>query len=168
MKAVVLAPSSAKFGVALTEVTTPSPGAQQLLVRVHAAGMNRADLLRAQGGFHGVTEPAGTVIGIDFAGEVLALGEGVTGFKIGDRVMGAGRGAWAEQAVAHQDECMTIPPAMNFAQAAVLPVALRTMHNALETHGRRAWRRSAMIKGATSGVGLLGLAVARCHRRLGS
>lgn len=157
MKAVTLAPGS----VAVMDVPVPVPGPQQILVRVHAAGMNRSDLLRVAGGFHGAAEPAGTVIGTDFAGEVIGLGDGATRFKRGDRVMCAGRGAWAEQALAHQDDCMPIPQDMAFEQAAVLPVALRTMHNALVTHGRLKKGQSVMIKGATSGVGLLGLTAAR-------
>lgn len=157
MKAVTLTPGS----VAVMDVPEPAPGPQQILVRVHAAGMNRADLLRVAGGFHGAAEPAGTIIGTDFAGEVIGLGDGATRFKLGDRVMCAGRGAWAEQAVAHQDECMPIPQVMAFEQAAVLPVALRTMHNALVTHGRLKKGQSVMIKGATSGIGLLGLTAAR-------
>jgi NADPH2:quinone reductase len=157
MKAVTLAPGRS----VIMDVPEPTPGPQQILIRVHAAGMNRSDLLRVQGGFHGAAEPAGTIIGTDFAGEVIGPGDGVTRFKPGDRVMCAGRGAWAEQAVAHQDDCMAIPQAMAFEQAAVLPVALRTMHNALVTHGRLKGGQSVMIKGATSGVGLLGLTAAR-------
>lgn len=157
MKAATLAPG----GIAIADVAAPTPGIHQVLVRVHAAGMNRSDLLRVAGGFHGAAEPPGTVIGADFAGEVVGVSDGVTRFKAGDLVMGAGRGAYAEQIAAHQDECMPIPKAMTFEQAAVLPVALRTMHNALVTHGRLARGQSAMIKGATSGVGLLGLTAAR-------
>lgn len=157
MKAATLAQGS----LVVTDVPVPTPGPQQILVRVRAAGMNRSDLLRVAGGFHGAAEPPGTVIGIDFAGEVIALGDSATHFKVGDRVMCAGRGGYAERAVAHQDECMLVPEAMTFEQASVFPIALRTMHNALVTHGRLRPGHSVMIKGATSGVGLLGISAAR-------
>ena len=85
-------------GVEVREVEKPSPGPEQVLVRVRAAGLNRADLGVAAGHAHGAIGGAGTIVGLEFAGEVEAVGSGVKGVKAGDRVMCSGGGGYAEYA----------------------------------------------------------------------
>ncbi|MFV0295344.1 MAG: zinc-binding dehydrogenase [Hyphomicrobiaceae bacterium] len=158
MKAAVLG----QDGVEIRDVPRPSPGAEQVLVKVRATGLNRADLIMASGRMHGAAGGAGTILGLEFAGEVAEVGAGVTHVKPGDRVMCAGAAAYAEYAVADMGRVHKIPANnMTFVQAATLPVALQTMHNAVVTAGRLKAGEAALIQGASSGVGLVGLQIAK-------
>jgi NADPH:quinone reductase-like Zn-dependent oxidoreductase len=158
MKAAVVAES----GVVIRDVPKPAPGPAQVLVKVHAAGLNRADLIMASGRMHGSTGGAGAVLGLEFAGEVVEAGPQVEGIKVGDRVMCSGAGGYAEYAVADFGRTARIPANnMTFAQAATLPVALQTMHDAVVTNGRLKEGETVLIQGASSGVGLMGLQIAK-------
>jgi NADPH2:quinone reductase len=158
MKAAVVA----EGGVEVREVAKPQPGPDQVLVRVRAAGLNRADLQVAAGRAHGRIGGPGTIVGLEFAGEVEAAGSAVKGVKPGDRVMGSGSGCYAEYAVADWGRVSSVPANnMSWEQAATLPIALQTMHNALVTAGRLKAGESVMIQGASSGVGLMGLQIAK-------
>ena len=158
MKAIVIQAG----GPALAEVAQPLPQARDVLVRVHACALNRADLGMAAGHMHGARGGAGTVLGMEFAGVVSAVGAEVTHVKPGDRVMGSGAGAFAEYAVADRGRVMPIPAAsMSFEQAATLPVALQTMHDAVITHGQLKAGGSVLIQGASAGVGLMAMKIAR-------
>jgi NADPH2:quinone reductase len=148
-------------GLAIRDIATPQPKPNELLVRVRAAGLNRADLLAVMGS-PGHGSGPGTVIGLEFAGEVAEVGSEVTGFKPGDRVMSSGSGGYAEYAVCDAARASPIPANnMSFPQAAVLPTALQTMHDAVVTNGRLKAGEAILIQGASSGVGLMGLQIAR-------
>ena len=158
MKAAVIG----EAGVEIREVAKPKPAANQVLVRVRAAGLNRADLIMASGRMHGTAGGLGTVLGLEFAGEVEAVGGDVKNVKPGDRVMCSGNGGYAEYALADWGRVSAIPPNnMGWEQAATLPVALQTMHNAVVTAGRLKAGETVMIQGASSGVGLMGLQIAK-------
>jgi NADPH2:quinone reductase len=158
MKAAVIAQS----GVEIRDVPKPTPGPNQVLVRVRAAGLNRADVIMASGRMHGSAGGPGAVLGLEFAGEVEAIGSEVKGVKAGDRIMCSGNGGYAEYAVSDWGRVSTIPANnMSYAQAATLPVALQTMHNALVTAGRLEAGETVLIQGASSGVGLMGLQIAK-------
>jgi len=159
MKAAVVT----QTGVEIREVPAPVPGRNHVLVRVRACGLNRADLGVAAGHMHGSLGGPGTIVGMEFAGEVVEVGAEVSAIKPGDRVMCSGAGAFAEYAVADWGRATPIPAGMGFEQAATLPVALQTMHNALVTAGRLAAGESVLIQGASSGVGLMALQIAK-HR----
>jgi len=149
-------------GVEVREVAKPTPGPEQVLVRVRAAGLNRADLQVASGRSHGAIGGAGTIVGLEFAGEVEAVGSAVTAVKPGDRVMATGSGGYAEYAVADWGRVSPVPANnMSWEQAGTLPIALQTMHNALVTAGRLKEGETVLIQGATSGVGLMGLQIAK-------
>jgi NADPH:quinone reductase len=149
-------------GVQMREVEKPKPGPEQVLVRVRAAGLNRADLQVAAGRSHGGIGGSGTVMGLEFAGEVEAVGSAVKAVKAGDRVMCSGGGGYAEYAVTDWGRAVPVPANnMSWEQAATLPIALQTMHNALVTAGRLKAGETVMIQGASSGVGLMGLQIAR-------
>src|SRR5215470_439221 len=149
-------------GVEVRDVEKPQPGPEQVLVRVRAAGLNRADLQVASGKSHGSIGGAGTIVGLEFAGEVEAVGGAVRSVKPGDRVMCTGNGGYAEYAVADWGRASPIPANnMSWEQAATLPIALQTMHNALVTAGRLKAGEAVMIQGASSGVGLMGLQIAK-------
>ncbi|HYF06977.1 MAG TPA: zinc-binding dehydrogenase [Acetobacteraceae bacterium] len=158
MKAAVVT----ETGVRVMDVPVPKPGPDEVLVRVRAAGMNRADLGVAAGKAHGAMGGAGTIIGLEFAGEVVEFGEAVHGLKVGDRIMASGSGGYAEYAVAHRGRIVPIPDVnMGWEEAATLPVALQTMHDAVVTNGRLQPGEAVMIQGASSGVGLMGLQIAK-------
>ena len=147
-------------GLEIRDIPQPKPKPFELLVKVKAAGLNRADLAAARGkGGHGA---AGATVGLDWAGEVVEVGaEAKGGFKPGDRVMCAGAGGYAEYAVCDWGRVVHIPDDMSFEHAATLPVALGTMHDALVTNGRLKAGESVLIQGASSGVGLMALQIAK-------
>jgi NADPH2:quinone reductase len=148
-------------GPELANVPAPKPGAEDVLVRVRAVALNRADLAMARGVKHGGAGGAGAVLGLEWAGEVAEAGAAVSGFRPGDRVMGSGAAAFAEFVAADWGRVQKIPRGMDFQQAATLPVALQTMHDAVVTHGELKAGQSILILGASSGVGLMGLQIAR-------
>ena len=149
-------------GPALQDVARPELRPGQVRVRVAANALNRADLGMAAGGMHGSRGGAGTVLGMEWAGEVEALGAGVDGLAVGQRVMGSGAAAFAEYVCVPAEAAMPIPDAnMSFETAVCFPVGLRTMHNAIVTAGELKPGQSALIQGASSGVGLLGMQIAK-------
>jgi NADPH2:quinone reductase len=148
-------------GAEITEIAKPSPKATQVLVRVRACGLNRADLGMTKGHVHGSAGGVGTVLGMEWAGEVAEVGSEAKGVKVGDRVMGSGAAAFAEFTLADHSRLFRTPSNMNFEEACTLPIALTTMHNAIVTVGGLQAGQSVMIQGASSGVGLMGLQIAK-------
>ena len=157
MRAYVYGPN----GPAITEVAKPSPKGTQVLVKVKACGLNRADLGMTKGHAHGSAGGAGTVLGMEWSGEVAELGPEARGVKVGDRIMGSGAAAFAEYTLADHGRVFRAPSNMNFEDAATLPVALTTMHNAVVTNGALQPGQSVLIQGASSGVGLMAMQIAK-------
>lgn len=158
MKAAIVGES----GAVIADIDVPQPKPNEVLVKVRACGLNRADLMVASGLAHGRTGGAGTVIGLEWSGEVVEAGADAQGLKPGDRVMCSGSSGWAEYAVTDWARAAKIPANnMTFEQAATLPVALQTMHDAVVTNGRLSKGESVLIQGASSGVGLIGLQISR-------
>lgn len=148
-------------GAAIADAPKPSTTGSQILVKVHACGLNRADIGIAKGHAHGAIGGAGTVVGMEWAGEVVELGPSATQVKVGDRVMGSGGGAFAEFAVTDHARVFPIPGSMPYETAATLPIALATMHDAVVTNGALQPGQSVLIQGASSGVGLMALQIAK-------
>jgi NADPH2:quinone reductase len=157
MKAYVYGASGAE----IADVPKPSPKGTQVLVKVHACGLNRADLGMTKGHRHGAAGGVGTVLGMEWAGEVAELGPDAKGVKVGDKIMGSGGAAFAEYALADHGRLFRTPSNMNFEDAATLPVALSTMHNAVVTNGGLQQGQSVLIQGASSGVGLMAMQIAK-------
>ncbi len=158
MKAAVVTES----GVQVRDVPTPAPKPNEVLVRVRASGLNRADLAVAAGNPHGRIGGPGTIVGMEFAGEVASVGAEVRGIREGDRVMCSGAAGYAEYAVADWGRVAPVPANnMSFEQAATLPVALQTMHDAVVTNGRLAKGEAVLVQGASSGVGLMAMQIAK-------
>jgi NADPH2:quinone reductase len=156
MKAGVASPN----GVVIQDVPDPKPRATDILVRIKAIALNRADLGSARGDTsHGGA--AGRPIGSEFSGEVIEAGGDVRDFKVGDRVMCHSPGSHAEVAVSDYGRAMHIPDGMGYEQAATLPIGLNTLHNALITRGRMKAGEDVMVQGASSGVGIIGLQIAK-------
>jgi len=140
--------------LAFDERPSPTPGASELLVRVHATALNRADLMQVQGHYPSPPGVPADVAGIEYAGEVLAVGSLVRRFKVGDRVMGlVGGGAFSEQLITHEREALHIPEALDFVQAAALPEAYLTAFDALVLQGGLRMGESVLIHAVASGVG---------------
>lgn len=148
-------------GPAMRDAAKVPPKQGQVLVKVAANGLNRVDLAMATGALHGARGGIGTVLGSEWSGTVEAVGPGVGDIKEGDRVMGASPSAFAEYVVVHAAHVLAIPDAMSFESAACFPVGLRTMHDAIVTVGAFQSGQSVMIQGASSGVGILGLQIAK-------
>lgn len=158
MKAHILGAS----GPELADMPVPACGPDDVLVRALAWALNRADLAMARGVVHGGAGGTGAILGLEWAGEVVEVGAGVSDLKAGDRVMGQGAGAFAEYVVADHGRVQRIPrAAMGYAEAATLPVALHTMHDAVVTHGQVKSNDAVLVLGASSGVGLMGLQIAK-------
>ena len=148
----------------LEEVPTPKPGAGEVLVRVHAAGVNPYDTyMRA--GTYAVKPPLPYTPGSDAAGVVEAIGEGVTKVKPGDRVYTAKTqsGAYAEYALTLESQVHRLPDNISFAQGAALWVPYGTAYTALHHHGNAKAGETLLVHGASGGVGTAAVQFARAQ-----
>lgn len=161
MKAAVLIQGQ----VQIQDLPIPSPQADEVVIKVHASCLNRADLGIVAGKAHGAQGPSadqGTRLGLECAGTVSALGQSVTRFKLGDRVMCTAAGAFAEYVSVNQHRVTHLPDeAFSFDEAACLPVATRTSYAALAMLGNLQPGQAVLVLGATSAVGMMCLQVAR-------
>lgn len=149
-------------GVVFSDIDIPQPTETEILVRVRASTLNRADLSLVDGKAHGPHGGPGTVLGLEWAGDIVKVGASVTAFKPGDRVMCSGLGGFAEYAVTDWRRAFPIPDQqMSYEAASCLPVALRTAHTALTELGQLKKGQSVLVLGASSGVGIMTLQVAR-------
>lgn len=159
-------------------ITHPLPNAIELAIRpdpvaddhrvvvaVRAAGLNRADLLQRTGRYPAPPGWPADIPGLEYAGEVRAVGRGVTRWRVGDRVMGlVGGGAHAELVAVHETEAMAVPAAISFADAAAIPEAFLTAWDAMVLRGRAASGDRVLVHTVGSGVGT---AAAQIGRALG-
>jgi NADPH:quinone reductase len=136
------------------DVPVPEPGPGQIALRVRATALNRGELI-AGSVMHGGGAKLG---GTEAAGEVRAVGEGVTGWRAGDRVMGRvlgqGRGAFAEHAVMQVHEAMPVPAPLSWEQAAAVSVSFLTAYDAVVAYGRLQRGEWLLVIGASSGAGV--------------
>jgi NADPH:quinone reductase-like Zn-dependent oxidoreductase len=159
MKAIVHDRYGTPDRLELRDVATPEPGSGQVAVRVHAASVNPLDWHMLTGTpmplrlMAGVRRPKQIVRGADMAGVVEYVGEGVTTFAVGERVVGIARGTFAEVAVAGVGALARIPDEMSFADAAALPIAGVTALQAVRDHGRVQPGQRVLVNGAAGGVG---------------
>jgi putative PIG3 family NAD(P)H quinone oxidoreductase len=153
MKAVVVEKPGDESALKIGEVPEPLIKPEEILIRVHAAGVNRADILQRQG-FYPPPPGASEIIGMEVAGEVVAVGDSVKGWKIGDRAMALiPGGGYAEKAVAHYGSAMKIPAALSFEEAAGIPeVFLTVFLNFFMLAGIKRGE-SALVHGGGSGIG---------------
>jgi putative PIG3 family NAD(P)H quinone oxidoreductase len=162
MNAAIFAGAGGPEVITIGTVPTPTPGPHQIRVKVHAAGLNRADLMQRRGNYPAPLGWPADIPGLEYAGEVDALGDDARRWKIGDRVMGlVGGGAQAEAVVVHEDEAIPIPGHLSFAEAAAIPEAFLTAYDALVTRGRVAPGERVLIHAVGSGVGTATVQIAR-------
>lgn len=150
------------------ELPTPDPGPGEVLVRVVCAGVNPADWKTREGKLSAYIQyHFPFVLGFDLAGVVAAVGEGVDGFRPGDRVFGMSRqgqgldGSYAEYCLADAAFLAPLPPGWSFAQAAALPVAGTTAYGGIVDAGALREGQQVLINGGAGGVGSIGIQVAR-------
>jgi NADPH2:quinone reductase len=139
----------------------PQPGAGEVLVKVAAAGVNRPDVVQRQGHYpppKGATD----IPGLEIAGEVAALGPGVTRWKIGDKVMAlVVGGGYAEYCPAHESHCLPVPDGLSMVEAAAVPETFFTVwHNTFE-RGRLQAGETLLVHGGSSGIGTVAIQLAK-------
>ena len=162
MKAVVIARPGGPEVLELHEVATPEPGRGEVRVRVRATAVNRADLLQRMGAYPAPPDAPADIPGLEFAGEIDALGDAAGDWKVGDRVFGlCGGGAYAEALVAHGRALARMPDQLSFTDAAAVPEAFITAWDAMVTQARLAAGESVLIHAVGSGVGTAAVQIAR-------
>ena len=162
MRAVVISAFGGPDGLDIKEAATPAPGRGQVLVKVAAAGLNRADLLQRRGLYPAPPGAPQDIPGLEYAGVVAEVGPGTFLRKIGDRVMGiAGGGAFAEYLVAHERETVAVPPELALSEAAAIPEAFLTAYDALVLQCEVAFGDRVLVHAVGSGVGTAAVQLAR-------
>jgi NADPH2:quinone reductase len=162
MKAVVCQAFGGPEVLAVRELSNPPPpGPGELQVRIRARGVQYVDVLMLAGKYQFRPEPP-FIPGSEGAGEVIAAGAGVSGFKPGDRVMSRQRlGAFAELGNCKAEDCDPIPGAMSLEEAAVLRNVYHTAYHALLQRGRLKTGEWVLIHGAAGGIGLAAIQIAK-------
>src|SRR5438874_3787995 len=162
MKAVVITSYGGVEGIGVQEVETPpAPAADRVRVRVHAAGLNRADILQRRGHYPAPPGYPTNIPGLEFAGEVDSIGQEVRTWKIGDRVLGiTGGGAQAEFVVVPESNLARIPAELDWVQAGAMPEVFITAYDALFTRASLHMGEHVLIHAAASGVGTAAIQVA--------
>lgn len=161
MKAVHIDNPGPDFRLQLQEIAKPDASADAI-VRVRAAGLNRADVLQARGLYPPPAGVSPNIPGLEFAGEIEEVGDGVSGWTVGDRVFGITAGeAQAEFLAVHSSLLARIPENLSFEEAAAVPEAFVTAHDALVTQGATRSGDTVLIHAVGSGVGLAGLQLAK-------
>jgi NADPH:quinone reductase len=162
MKAVVITTPGGPEVLKYMDVPDPVAGPDDLLVGIKATALNRADLLQRAGGYpQPGPRPAHEIPGLEYAGEVLAVGERVQGFVVGDRVMGlAAGGGYAERIAVHHRLAVKVPEALSWTEAGATPEVYITAHDALLQCNLTAGE-SVLIHAAGSGVGVAAIQIAK-------
>jgi putative PIG3 family NAD(P)H quinone oxidoreductase len=148
--------------IEIREVALPEPGPHEIRVRVHAAGLNRADLLQRLGHYPAPPGWPSQIPGLEYAGTVEVRGPGTSRWQTGDRVMGlVGGGAHAEALVVREEEVMPIPRALSYTDAAAIPEAFLTAWDALVHRAHVSLGDRVLIHAVGSGVGTAAVQLAR-------
>jgi NADPH2:quinone reductase len=162
MRAVVITRPGGPEVLEIQERPTPIPRAGEILVRVRASAINRADLLQRQGLYPAPPGAPTDIPGLEYAGEVVAVSPGVSRWKEGDRVFGiTGGGAYAEFVAVDADTAARIPNHLDWKEAAAVPEAFITAHDALVSQARLRRDETVLIHAVGSGVGLAAVQIVR-------
>lgn len=154
MKAVVISRFGGPEVLTVVDRPLPEPSRGEVRVRVRATAINRADLLQRIGAYPAPADASPDIPGLEYAGEVDAVGPEVKRLAVGDRVFGlVGGGAYAEAIVSHERAVAKIPGALSFEEAAAIPEAFVTAHDALVTQGGLTAGETVLVQAVGSGVG---------------
>lgn len=162
MRAIVITRPGGSEVLEVQERPIPEPGPGQVRVHVRASALNRADILQRKGHYPVPPGAPPDISGLEYAGEVEKLGESVSSWKIGDRVMGiVGGGGHAERLCVHEHEAIPVPRKMSWAEAAAIPEVFLTAHDALFNRLGLRPAQTLLIHAVGSGVGTAGLQIAK-------
>jgi NADPH:quinone reductase-like Zn-dependent oxidoreductase len=157
MRAVVLRSHGGPEVLTIEEVDAPTPGRDDVVVDVAHTAVNRADILQRMGMYPDPRNHAVEIPGLEYSGVVAAVGADVTGWSIGDRVMGIeSGGCYAEQVVTHARQALPVPAGVESADAAAIPEVFLTAWDALVVQGGLTSGRWALVHAGASGVGTAG------------
>jgi NADPH:quinone reductase len=146
----------------VAERPDPEPGEGEVLVRVHGAGLNRADLVQVAGFYPAPPGAPPDIPGMEFAGEVAGLGAGVSAWAVGDPVFGiVGGGAQAELLTVHASHCTSVPANLGLVEAGGVPEVFVTAHDAMVTQARAQAGETVLVHAVGSGVGTAGVQLAK-------
>jgi NADPH:quinone reductase len=162
MRAIVIREPGGPEVLELRDVPSPTPSRGEVRVRVRATAVNRADLMQRLGMYPAPPDAPRDIPGLELAGEVDALGEGVTDLAVGDRVFGlVGGGAYAEQMTSHARALAKMPAGMSFTDAAAIPEAFITAYDAMVTQAGLSAGERVLVHAVGSGVGTAAVQIAR-------
>jgi NADPH:quinone reductase len=148
--------------LSVSEMPDPVPGSGEVLVRVHAAGLNGADMMQRKGVYPAPPGAPRDIPGLELAGEVVGLGPGAMRFELGDRVMGiVGGGGQAELCTVHERVLMPVPERLSWIEAGGTPEVFTTAHDAVFTQGRLVAGERLLIHGGAGGVGTAAIQLGR-------
>ena len=162
MRAIVVdPPGQTADSLRLDEAPDPQPSDEEVLIRVHATALNRADIMQRMGNYpaqHGASK----ILGLELAGEVIEAGSQVRGLSVGDRVYGlSGGGGYAELATLHQSLAMPIPDELTYHEAASIPEVFFTANTAVRTLGETQPGERLLVHAGGSGVGIAAIQIGR-------
>ena len=161
MRAVVAVKGGGPEVLVIEHRPVPKPGAGEILIRVAAAGVNRPDILQRLGHY---PPPPGApdILGLEIAGEVVALGSGVTRFAVGQQAMGlVAGGGYAEYAVVHETNALPVAPGLSLTEAGAIPETYFTVWTNVFERGRLAGGETFLVHGGTSGIGTTAIQLAK-------
>ncbi len=157
MQHVIITEAGGPEKLAYETVTIPTAQADEVLVKVHAFGINRPDILQRQG-LYPMPKGVTPVLGLEVAGEIVAVGANVTQFKVGDKVCGlTNGGGYAEYCVVPESQTLNIPENVSFIQAAAIPETFFTVWANVFQMGKAQAGETALVHGGTSGIGTTAL-----------
>jgi NADPH:quinone reductase len=162
MRAIVIREPGGPEVLELRDVPTPTPQRGEARVRIRATAVNRADLIQRMGAYPAPPDSPRDIPGMELAGEVDAVGEGVSSVKVGDRVFGlAGGGTYAEQVVLPARTLVRLPEALSYVEGAAIPEAFITAYDAMVVQARLSPGETVLVHAAGSGVGTAAIQIAR-------
>jgi putative PIG3 family NAD(P)H quinone oxidoreductase len=162
VRAVVLAEHGGPDVLRVSDTAAPVAGPDEILVDVAHSAVNRADVLQRMGLYADPRKPAVEIPGLEYAGTVAGLGDRVTGWSVGDRVMGIeSGGCYAEQVVTHARQALPVPDGIDLAEAAAIPEVFITAWDALVVQGGLTSGRWALVHAGASGVGTAAIQIAK-------
>ena len=162
MRAVIITEPGGADVLEIKEAPAPTPGPGQVLVRVAAAGLNRADIIQRRGFYPAPPGSPQDIPGLEYSGEVAAVGEGVTLRSVGDRVMGlVGGGACGELLVTHERETIAVPDGVELVDAAAIPEVFMTAYDAAHLQADLKMGQRLLVHAVGSGVGTAAIQLAR-------
>jgi NADPH2:quinone reductase len=158
MKSYFMQTTADRAALDLRDVPTPEPGPGQLLIRMHAASLNRGEFILG----HGLLKPGtAKAVGAEGAGEVARVGADVKNIKDGDRIMGRCAGAFSEYALMDAREAIAMPPRLSWEEAAAIPLTFLVVHDMLVLQGKLKPGEWLLVTGVSSGVGVAALQAAK-------